>query len=62
MPQTNTTYWQAKIAGNVRRDRSTDSALHEAGWTVIRIWEHEDPVAAALAVATAVTANRPPEA
>jgi DNA mismatch endonuclease (patch repair protein) len=34
-------YWDAKIQGNVERDRRADAALHEAGWTVIRLWDFE---------------------
>lgn len=34
-------YWPNKILGNHRRDADTDMRLHEAGWTVIRVWEHE---------------------
>ena len=38
----NTEYWPTKIATNVARDKDTNSRLHEAGWTVMRFWEHED--------------------
>lgn len=40
-PKTNAEYWSAKLQGNVARDRDTDARLREAGWTVIRFWEHE---------------------
>ena len=40
-------YWRSKIAGNVERDRDTDRRLREAGWHVIRIWEHENAAEAA---------------
>ena len=46
-PKNNAEWWAAKLAGNVTRDRSTDSRLSEADWAVVRVWEHEDPVAAA---------------
>ena len=39
-PKTNSTYWRAKVLRNQTRDAETDMALHEAGWTVLRIWEH----------------------
>ncbi|WBB96402.1 very short patch repair endonuclease [Solwaraspora sp. WMMA2059] len=45
--QTNAQFWRDKIEGNRVRDRKTDRVLAEAGWTVIRIWEHEDLAAAA---------------
>lgn len=34
-------YWQSKIARNVERDARNTSALQEAGWKVLRVWEHE---------------------
>lgn len=45
-PKLNTDWWEAKLKGNVQRDRDTDRSLGEKGWTVIRIWEHENPVEA----------------
>ena len=41
LPKSNAEWWTAKLERNVERDRDTDSRLQEAGWTVIRIWEHE---------------------
>ncbi|GAP52656.1 very short patch repair endonuclease [Streptomyces azureus] len=35
-------FWQEKIKGNRERDAATNIALREAGWTVVRVWEHED--------------------
>lgn len=43
----NAEFWTAKIEGNIARDSDTDSRLQEAGWRVIRIWEHEQPTSAA---------------
>lgn len=45
--QKNSGFWVSKIEGNKTRDADTDSRLREAGWRAIRIWEHEDPIAAA---------------
>lgn len=42
-PKANAEWWRAKLQRNVERDRDTDRRLEEAGWTVIRLWEHEDP-------------------
>ncbi len=39
----NPEYWPGKIAGNIARDSDTNSRLTEAGWTVLRFWEHETP-------------------
>jgi DNA mismatch endonuclease (patch repair protein) len=49
-PRANADYWAPKLAANVERDERVDAALRAAGWTVIRVWEHEDPVDAALRV------------
>jgi DNA mismatch endonuclease (patch repair protein) len=42
--RTNATYWSQKLQRNVARDADTTSRLEDAGWTVLRFWEHEDPV------------------
>jgi DNA mismatch endonuclease, patch repair protein len=54
VPRTNTEYWVEKITGNQNRDEHTNKLLQDAGWTVVRVWEHEDPVEAAEVVAKAV--------
>lgn len=41
MPSDPTGYWHAKIERNRNRDTAVDSQLNDAGWTVIRVWEHE---------------------
>ena len=53
-PTTNAEWWREKLATNIRRDRSIDQDLADAGWEVIRIWEHEDATAAADVVETVV--------
>jgi DNA mismatch endonuclease (patch repair protein) len=40
-PRTNASYWGPKLAGNRARDARNTVELGEAGWTVLRIWEHE---------------------
>ena len=47
VPKANRDWWLEKLERNVERDRATDETLREAGWTVLRFWEHHDPVAAA---------------
>ncbi|BEP13289.1 very short patch repair endonuclease [Acidothermaceae bacterium B102] len=42
-PATNAEFWRTKIERNVARDRDTDQLLRAAGWTPIRVWEHESP-------------------
>lgn len=46
----NVDYWPGKIAGNVARDINTTARLEDAGWTVLRFWEHEPAAAVADAV------------
>lgn len=50
-PANNGSWWARKLAGNVARDRETDAKLREAGWTVLRFWEHEDMEVASIKVA-----------
>ncbi|WP_268915922.1 very short patch repair endonuclease [Actinomadura logoneensis] len=54
---TNADYWAEKVRRNRERDAETDRLLAEAGWKVIRVWEHEDPVQAAQHVAQVVRAR-----
>lgn len=50
VPKSNREWWMAKLEANRSRDRDTDIRLEESGWTVVRVWEHEDPEVAANAV------------
>lgn len=54
-PKNNAEWWSEKIAANIQRDRRTDRELLERGWTVIRFWEHEDPVVVVDAIEGALT-------
>lgn len=58
-PSANRTWWAAKLARNAARDVDTDRRLVAAGWLVVRVWEHEDPVAAGSRVADAVRGRQP---
>ena len=42
-PASNAVFWAKKLTQNLRRDRDTDRWLREAGWTMLRFWEHEHP-------------------
>ena len=46
-PKNNADWWAAKLEANVARDRATDAELFAAGWTVVRVWEHESVITAA---------------
>lgn len=56
VPRVNTNYWAPKIEGNRERDRRVDRALVDAGWTVLRFWEHEPPEDIAATVIRCVRA------
>ncbi|GAB2878564.1 very short patch repair endonuclease [Nocardioides pacificus] len=56
-PNVNSDYWRPKLARNVERDREHDRALTEAGWAVVRVWEHESPGVAAARIFNAVRAG-----
>ena len=47
VPKSNTEFWLSKFARNMQRDRATDEQLGDAGWLVLRVWEHEPPEEAA---------------
>ncbi len=59
-PRVNTGYWLPKLAGNAERDRRTDADLSAAGWTVVRVWEHESVTAAVSRVEAALDAATDP--
>ena len=60
-PKNNEWYWSPKLARNVERDRAADAALAQAGWIVVRLWEHV-PVTEAVALVTAAVGDpRPPD-
>lgn len=50
----NPEFWEKKYQENKTRDTNTNETLAAAGWTVIRIWEHEDMSKAAERIAAAV--------
>lgn len=49
-PKANADFWREKIETNRRRDEDTNRKFAEAGWTVVRVWEHEDVEAASLRI------------
>lgn len=55
----NADYWPNKIATNIVRDKDTNSRLREAGWTVMRFWEHEEANAVVEAIRDAVRPSPP---
>ena len=57
-PKRNTSYWSIKLQRNIDRDREVTSVLTNAGWLVLRIWEHVGPADAADEVESAVLSRR----
>lgn len=56
-PRSNSEWWKTKLAANRARDRDTDRLLDGLGWSVVRIWEHEDVRDAATAISQVVGAR-----
>ncbi|WP_254405720.1 very short patch repair endonuclease [Streptomyces sp. AC627_RSS907] len=54
----NADFWREKINSNKARDAETNATLAAAGWTVIRVWEHDDPARAAAQIENAVRRKR----
>ncbi|MGW5044600.1 very short patch repair endonuclease [Streptomyces griseoluteus] len=57
-PRTNSGYWSEKVLTNMRRDRETDQLLTNAGWLVLRFWEHEPSEMCAQRIVATVTERR----
>ena len=57
-PRANADYWSAKVLRNKRRDADTDQRLRDAGWTVLRYWEHEPSEQVAEDIIKTVNASR----
>lgn len=58
-PKSRVTFWKAKFAENVARDRRVVKALTAAGWRVIVLWECEARDAARVAEVVAEIAQVP---
>ncbi len=58
-PKANASWWRQKIEGNRLRDADTTSRLTEAGWVVVRVWEHEDVDSAAQRIVDIIRSRRP---
>jgi DNA mismatch endonuclease (patch repair protein) len=42
LPKANREWWRSKFETNSARDAATNKELVEAGWLVLRVWEHDD--------------------
>lgn len=63
-PKANAQYWAEKIARNRERDRRNATILEDAGWTVLRFWEHQtvDEIATEIAAVVALRSRGLPQA
>ena len=41
LPENNRAFWESKLHANVARDQKAARLLRSAGWSVLRVWEHE---------------------
>lgn len=57
-PKRNAELWKQKIEENRARDADTNERLREAGWTVLRVWRHEEAAEAATTIAREVAAAK----
>ncbi len=57
-PKANRSWWLDKLETNRRRDRDTDRRFTEAGWHVIRVWEHEAAAEAAARIELMLNSRR----
>jgi len=51
VPKSNRQWWEAKLAANRERDERQRAELTGLGWSVVWVWECEDPAQAAAGVA-----------
>lgn len=57
-PAANAAYWADKIQRNMRRDAENEQRLRDAGWVLVTVWEHDDPVEASRKIAAIVRERR----
>jgi DNA mismatch endonuclease (patch repair protein) len=56
--KSNAEYWRLKVRRNVERDAETSKLLEDAGWKVLRFWEHDAPIATAQSICLEVDVRR----
>jgi DNA mismatch endonuclease (patch repair protein) len=49
-PKANGDWWRNKIEANRLGDHAATATLLASGWSVLRIWEHEEPTNAVNAI------------
>jgi len=58
IPKSNSDWWRQKFARTQARDNETERLLQDAGWVLLWVWEHENPVEVAAVVRAMVDARR----
>lgn len=56
-PKTNAEWWARKLEVGRLRDRANERALAEGGWTVVRVWEHENTADAVARIQAAIAST-----
>ncbi|EFH31552.1 conserved hypothetical protein [Streptomyces pristinaespiralis ATCC 25486] len=57
-PKANASWWREKLDKNIARDIETTKHLEDAGWVVLRFWEHETPAQVANRIAEEIDRAR----
>lgn len=60
IPSANYAWWAEKLERNRLRDEGTTVYLRQAGWIVLRFWEHTPTTDAVDAIAKALGLPKPP--
>ena len=60
-PTANGTWWRTKLDQNAARDKRHNRELRQAGWRVLRFWEHEDPARVVETIHSAVVEEAAPK-
>jgi DNA mismatch endonuclease (patch repair protein) len=58
VPKGNRSWWARKLELNMARDVVVGQELGSRGWTVVRVWEHEDPHAATAQIQGLIERSR----
>jgi DNA mismatch endonuclease (patch repair protein) len=58
-PKANAEWWAEKLERNISRDVDTRQQVEAAGWAVVEMWEHEDPIDVADKLALLIRSRLP---
>jgi DNA mismatch endonuclease (patch repair protein) len=57
-PAHNADWWREKLDANIKRDQRNTRELEALGWSVVRVWEHEDTSEAVSKIRVALDIHR----